>query len=218
MKKLETTIGVVVVAVLGIALLSQRPKATASQEPEKRAVQRAQQQKLQSGGDGDWSAVVEWMQRVCPNQIKFLQDNGMEKPAARRVKQLMTEQFRQIKNVADPQLHQVLEMKASVQDNIFGTLLQYRDAKARGNSLAAAKAQRDLEQCVSDLAKCEVAIRQARIIQLNREIDELTIPQKRAQWIARMTKQQMNQADAPPGRGGNTEIFASPDRNNEKGK
>jgi hypothetical protein len=141
----------------------------------------------------EWTDVQQWMQQNCINQWTFYDQKLADHPVAQqRARKMMIEQYQRITGTKDPQMRDALISEARLHDNIFGVLLGFR--RQQINRFAT---ERRIEGYADELADVEIAIRRARINEINAEINELQ--SKRREYVASVLKREMNQAALPAG-------------------
>lgn len=124
----------------------------------------------------EWRDISEAMRPIRPEQFKVL-DNMSEGPQKEKARQLIADQYRRFKSVADP-LREALVNEAKAQDQLFGAQLRLRNLKrvsrgARLDEEAFAEAKAGVQQAVATLFDTEIAEKKVRIARLRSEVDRL---------------------------------------------
>lgn len=169
----------VVLALLVIA--STRPKASQSLAAPFQGRAAASTQPV---NPEEWAKVGDWMRaNNCARRYEFI-NNRLPGPFKARAEQLITERFRNIQRVMDPDLHKALVAELQAQDQIFWLQIEYR-----WNRRQREKPMAEMKAAVEKLIDAQVAERNARLAHLQTEVNDLLKRKNSAQYI---TQQAMN--------------------------
>lgn len=141
--------------------------------------------------DKEWVEILPWVRQVRPNQAAVL-DNMSEGPQKEQAKQLVANQYREIKRIAYPQLQKARVDEIKAQDELFGAQVKFRVARrngARGGKLDEARGA--VQTAVEHLFDSQIAERQVRIDRLQTEITQLE--KNKATTVQRWTRQAINE-------------------------
>jgi len=148
----------------------------------------------------EWTEIEGWMKVNCPNRLNVLGKLGDAQGQKEHAKQLMAEQYRQIKRTSYKPLQDALVQQAQAQDLIFEAQLKLREARREKESPAKQIAKLQLKAAVGKLFDAEVQEKSARVGHLELEIDHMR--KNRTTMVDDWTKREMKRVDPSlPGTG-----------------
>ena len=175
--KVTQTIGLMICAgLLALGQSSSQALAVQSPKPFPGDNRLRQQERLnQPASETEWQEVSQWMQEHCPNRLAFVETRLQNKPIEQeKAKKLMIEKYRQLKNIKnDLPLQNAMVMQAEAADAVFGAQLDYRDAVQHRDPQARSTAERQLKRAAAGLVDAEIAVREARLVRLQAELNDL---------------------------------------------
>ena len=127
----------------------------------------------QSVSPEEWSEIEAWMKVNCPNRVNFLGQLGEGQGMKEHAKQLMADQYRQIKHTTYKPLQDALVQQAQAQDLIFGAQVKLREARREHEKPQRDAAKATLRTAVGKLFDAAVQERSARVGRLELEIDNM---------------------------------------------
>lgn len=138
-----------------------------------------------------WAKVGEWMRaNNCGRRYDFV-DGMRDGPKKEKAKELITERFRQIDRIKDPDVRNAVIQQLQAQDQIFALQIQYRRNRKGGKPLAEMKA------AVEKLIDATVAERNARAAHLHAEAEQMAQKRKNPEFITREALSYFNTAEKP---------------------
>lgn len=147
------------------------------------------------GPQPSWKEVADWMAVHCPNRFHFLDRMGPQ--AQGMAKQLMMDRYRMLQRVRFKPIRDALTTEAEEQDQIFGATLDLRHAADTHDKAREASAQDALKEHVKKLFDAQIAEKQARIANLQQQIENQKKNESRMveQWVKRMHNQATREED-----------------------
>jgi len=151
----------------------------------------------------EFEQATPWLKEHSPRRLQVVTSMADERPQRKyRLTGALVHVYKNIQNVQkdEPELAQVMTNRVELEDNVFGLVGQYREAKRANDTAKLTSTQQELRQKVGELVETNIKERKSRIARLERtlaqERNKLVTDEKSKDQL--VEKRLHNLIDAPP--------------------